>query len=129
MTKALGIPVESVINILQLGFSGVAFIFLYMSFKLLREEQIREAFPRQHMLKAIKQFSLLSVVFATLIFTTNIYEYHINNVTPTKTTSEVVNKCDKAILRAKLAISKPEEFDKNLLLKLIDATVTRCDPN
>lgn len=54
-------PVDSVLPILQAGFSGLAFLLAYLSFLLLKAEQ-RQTNPRQQILRAIDKFAVFALL-------------------------------------------------------------------
>lgn len=55
-----------IVEILKLGITGVAFVFLYMSFKLLKGEQSKDS-PRPTFLKAINRFNWMALVFILIV--------------------------------------------------------------
>ncbi|MEC8812946.1 MAG: hypothetical protein VXY23_16670 [Pseudomonadota bacterium] len=115
----LGFSPEQLIAVLQLGFSGVAFVFLLMSFMLLKSEQSRETGPNDKMLRAIRQFSLMSLVFAVLVGGIALVDKSLG------TGNTVSAQCEQAISRAKLLSQSPEQT-ADTLRGLIATTINQC---
>ena len=58
---------KDVATILQVGFSGFAFLMAALSFRLLRAEASREGLPRSAILKAITRYTGYTFVLAMLV--------------------------------------------------------------
>jgi hypothetical protein len=56
-----------VVGILQVGFSGFAFLIAGYSFHLLRAEARRDGTPRRSLLDAIKRYSNYTLIIAVLV--------------------------------------------------------------
>lgn len=59
-------PLENIVQILKVGFSGFVFLLVYFGYRLLRKEQDREI-VRQQILKEIHIFMGISIVLAVLV--------------------------------------------------------------
>ena len=118
--SVLGFSPEQVVTILQLGISGVAFIFLLMSFVLLKNEQRRKDGPSDKMLKSIRQFSLLSLFFAVIVGGVTL----LDKLIPGKS-QQITEQCMEAIERAKL-LSESAGQTAESLSGLIVSTDNAC---
>jgi hypothetical protein len=58
---------DHVVGILQVGFSGFAFLMAYLSFGLLRAESKRDGTPRRAILRTIHRYLIYTVVLASLV--------------------------------------------------------------
>lgn len=115
----LGISADNIVSILQLGFSGVAFLFVFMSFRLLSKEQKRKDGPRDEILKAIRFFALLTIIFAVLVLAAPV----VDDAYKEKTLPE---KCENAVQRAAL-LSSNDEQDLNSMRDLLKNTIRQCE--
>lgn len=117
----LGFTADDIISILQLGISGVAFIFLAMSYSLLRKEQEREKEPRREILDSIRQFSILSFAFAILVAGISIYDSH-QQLSETNNSS-----CTAAIERSKLLSADKNAHTLDTVYELLNNTISQCE--
>jgi hypothetical protein len=116
----LGIGVDEVVSILKLGFSGVAFIFLYMSFSLVSKEQQREGEPRDKILSSIRSFSFLSFTFAVLVLIATGTDYLLKQKT-------LPEQCNSAMQRAELLAENVNNHDVNSMRELLKNTIAQCE--
>lgn len=114
-----GVGVDEIVSLLQLGFSGVAFLFLYMSFNLLSNEQKREGEPREKILKSIQSFSVLSFLFAILVLGATGLDYLLKEKT-------LPERCEGAIERASLLSDELDNHDLNSMHDLLRNTIAQC---
>ena len=63
----LGLSGEDIVKILGTGIAGLSFLFVVLSYSLLRKEQDRQGEPRAEMLKHINRFTYTTLVFAVLV--------------------------------------------------------------
>tara|TARA_R110001599_G_C12266998_1_gene660928 strand:- start:241 stop:603 length:363 start_codon:yes stop_codon:yes gene_type:complete len=119
--SVLGFSAADIVTILQLGISGVAFIFLAMSYILLRKEQERENEPRDKMLVSIRQFSLLSFAFAVLVASIGVYDRLAlgNQVIPTS--------CKDALDRAEVLSIDKSLHSLDSIYELLANTISACN--
>lgn len=116
----LAFSAADIVSILQLGISGVAFVFLAMSFILLRKEQDREQKPREAILESIKSFSRMCLIFAILVAALSIFEKtYDSSVTLPK-------KCLEAISRAEVLSSNKEGHTLETISSLLQTTISQC---
>ncbi len=116
-----GFSASDIVTILQLGLSGVAFLFLAMSFILLRKEQDKDGEPRDSILKSIKQFSILSFAFAVLIAAISIFDKS------TAADTGMSTECKAAIERAGILSASKEDHTAETLYELLRNTLMECD--
>lgn len=110
---------ENIVAILQLGFSGVAFLFLYMSYSLLNKEQGRDHPPRDKILQSIRSFSTLSVIIAVLVIVASVVDFYLKEKT-------LPEKCSNAVERAALLLQNPDGHNEMTLRSLLENTLTDC---
>lgn len=118
----LGFSAQDVISILQLGFSGVAFLFLAMSFILMRKEQDKEGGADERMLDSIKFFSKVSLCFAVLVVGTLIFDKLL--LKP----AQLSPSCTAAMQRAEVLSQQLDTHTVESLRTLIRNTVSNCKP-
>lgn len=58
---------KHIVEILQIGFAGFAFLMAGLSFKLLRQEQARDGTPRKSILDAIQRYLRYTLAMALLV--------------------------------------------------------------
>lgn len=58
---------REIVEILQIGFAGFAFLMAGLSFRLLRAEAHRDGPPRKQMLAAIQRYTTYTLVMAVLV--------------------------------------------------------------
>lgn len=58
---------DQVVKILQVGFSGFAFLMAGLSFRLLHAESVRGGAPRKPILGAIERYTKYTVILAILV--------------------------------------------------------------
>ena len=63
----IGISGEDIVKILGTGIAGLSFLFVVLSYILLRKEQERQGEPRTEMLKHIHRFTFTTLIFALLV--------------------------------------------------------------
>ena len=114
----LGVSTTDIISILQLGMSGVAFLFLFMSFSLLKKEQNRSEGVRENFLRSTKHFSYISIVFAVLVMIAGFVDLFFSQ-------STINDACLSAIERAEL-LSESEQQDIDSLRDLLRNTLAPC---
>lgn len=114
----LGLGVDEIISILQVGFSGVAFLFLVMSFKLLRNEQDRKDHPRDSVLQSIRSFSKLTLLFALLVLISSIIDNALNP-------KQLPANCEAALNRAEQLITS-DNHNAETIRTLFNSTITQC---
>ncbi len=119
--SVLGFSAEQILAFLQLGISGVAFVFLAMSFVLLRNEQVRKEEPRENILASIRQFSRLSLVFALLVAAMIALDLYVQN--------DVVLsvKCKASLERASLLAMNKNPHSVESLHQLLNNTLAQCE--
>ncbi len=119
--SALGFSAEQILAFLQLGISGVAFVFLAMSFTLLRNEQARKDKPRENILSSIRQFSRLSLVFALLVSAMMALDLYVQN--------DVIlsMKCKASLERASLLARNKAPHSIESLHQLLNNTLAQCE--
>ena len=119
--SALGFSAEQILAFLQLGISGVAFVFLAMSFILLRNEQVKKDKPRENILSSIRQFSRLSLVFALLVAAMMVLDLYVQK--------EVVLslKCKASLERARLLAMNKTPHSIESLHQLLNNTLAQCE--
>ncbi|GAA6152849.1 hypothetical protein NBRC116587_22690 [Pseudoteredinibacter isoporae] len=113
------IGANEIVSILQLGFSGVAFLFLYMSFSLLSKEQQRKEEPRDKILKSIRSFSFFTVAFAVLVLASTALDYVLKETT-------LPERCENAVLRA-AELSNNDGHDLSSMRDLLKNTISQCE--
>ncbi|ARD44450.1 hypothetical protein [Colwellia sp. PAMC 21821] len=118
--SVLGFSASDLINILQLGISGVAFVFLAMSYTLLRKEQEREQEPRDKMLSSIRQFSILSFAFAILVAGIGVYD------NKTQASDSITVSCQNALDRAEVLSATKSDYNLDTLHELLTNTISSC---
>ncbi|KAF7786347.1 hypothetical protein PRUB_a0882 [Pseudoalteromonas rubra] len=118
----LGFSGQDVISILQLGFSGVAFLFLAMSFILIRKEQDKKASADEKMLDSIKFFSKVSLCFAVLVVGTFVFDKLLLKL------AQLTPNCIAALERAEVLSQQLDTHTLESLQSLIRNTVSNCEP-
>ena len=116
----LGFSAQDVISILQLGFSGVAFLFLAMSFILMRKEQDKDCGADEKMLDSIKFFSKVSLCFAALVVGTLVFDKLL--LKP----AQLSPNCKAAMARAEVLSQQLDTQTIESLQSLIRNTVSDC---
>lgn len=116
----LGFSASDLVSILQVGISGVAFLFLAMSYNLLRKEQEREKEPRDKILSSIKQFSMFSFAFAILVAGVGVYDAQS---LPNNTISA---SCKASLERAELISTDRSIHTIDTIHELLENTIADC---
>ncbi len=121
----LGFTAEQVLAFLQLGISGVAFVFLAMSFSLLRHEQARKEEARDNILASIRQFSILSLVFAILVAVMMMLDIFIQ-VGADQVSVGLPEECKAELDRANLLAMNKQVHTVDSLHELLKNTIEKC---
>lgn len=116
-----GFSSQDIISILQLGFSGVAFLFLAMSFILMRKEQDKDGGADEIILDSIKFFSKVSLCFAVLVVGTLIFDKLL--LKP----AQLTPSCTAAMERAEVLSRQLDTHTLESLQSLIHNTVSNCE--
>ncbi|NRF28648.1 hypothetical protein [Vibrio coralliilyticus] len=116
-----GFSAQDVISILQLGFSGVAFLFLAMSFTLMRKEQDKDGGADEKMLESIKFFSKVSLCFAVLVVGTLVFDKSF------PAPAKINPSCTAAMERAEVLSQQLDTQTVESLRALIRNTISDCN--
>jgi len=65
---------DDVVKVLQVGFSGFAFLMAGLSFRLLRAEARRDGTPRKQILAAIQRYTAYTFILAVLVLVSRLSE-------------------------------------------------------
>jgi hypothetical protein len=108
LTNISGVAMElsKVIQILQLGFSGFAFLMAGLSYRLLVIEQKRSDNPRKTILSAVRNYMGYTIALCILVLGGTFLEKYLNN-------SIEIEK-DKRLIASKDAIACAESIDRLL---------------
>ena len=112
---------DQVVNILQVGLSGFAFLVILMSYFLLKAEQKRDGEPRPGILKSTNRFMWLTILFVLIVGGFGSIKLFVQPSNGGSISSE----CQESIKNMKL-ISKSPGQDKEKLIKLIENLSTPC---
>jgi cytochrome bd-type quinol oxidase subunit 2 len=111
------VSVQDVISIIQTGIAGVAFLFLFMSFYLLLKEQKRPGSARDNILKEIRKFTILSLLFTVLVGIVSFIEKGKSN--------RETEACRDAIERGNLLIGSKQQTVESMR-ELFGTIVEKC---
>ena len=109
---------DQIISILKLGLIGLVFIIIFFTFRLLKTEQKKEA-PNTNILKSVKNFSVVTILFAVIVGGFSILEM---------TFQPKRSVCDDCIddLEIVLELSNSPAQSKETLRQLIANKVGHC---
>jgi len=116
----LGLSGEDIITILGTGISGLAFLFVVLSYILLRKEQDREGEPREKMLTYINRFTYMTLVFAVLVAVFTLTDGGVEQ------SGELHPDCKEQIDRAE-ALLNSDQHTKESLVQLFKSTLGQCN--
>lgn len=121
-------------NILQIGFSGFAFLLAGMSYKLLKDETSRKGTGRSTILESISKYTKYTLLMAVLVIVARFsekgldyyFEYQITAQKQAKAqTSKEAKRCNGALERLINAETKVNT-EYSSLLQAIQEGVSNC---
>jgi len=115
----IGLSGDDIVTILGAGISGVAFLFVVLSFILLRKEQDRDAEPRENMLKSINRFTNSTLVFAVIVGAITLYESQTSN------NSDLTHACKAQIERSNVLLQS-NGHTLETVKQLFSTTLSKC---
>ena len=126
---------KDIATILQIGFSGFAFLMAGLSYKLLRSESSRDGRPRSSILQSIKRYTTYTLIMAVLVIASKFCEqgldyYFKYKMTIAKeqliSTSIEARNCHDALLRLMYAETKITN-DYSSILKAVQDGMASCE--
>ena len=118
--EVLGFSGNQVVMLVQAGTSGIAFLFVAMSFLLVRKEQDREGEARERVLASIKHFNVTAFSFAFLAALMIIVDmkYRTSN-------NEIPQECRDQLARTSELVEN-EMHTVDSLKQLISNALDKC---
>lgn len=126
---------SEIASILQIGFSGFAFLMAMLSYRLLHTEGSRKGRPRSEILNAVGKYTKYTLVMALLVIfsrggelmATMLYDYNITIATERqRLTSIEAQSCRDALSRLLYAETKVND-DYRSLLQAVQESAATCD--
>lgn len=112
---------DQVVNILQVGLSGFAFLVILMSYFLLKAEQQRDGEPRQGILMSTNRFMWFTMLFALIVGGFGAIKLFVKPGEDLSVNSE----CQESIKKMRI-LSQSSGQDKEKLIRLIENLSVPC---
>lgn len=115
-----GLSTDDIVKILGTGISGLAFLFVALSYLLLRKEQDREGEPRGEMLHNINRFTWTTLIFALLVGSFTLIKSEKDSF------AELPVACKEQLDRSRVLLES-DQHNLQSMRQLLVTTLVRCD--